>query len=232
MRFDEHEAVSSWWEWYVATYLERDLRQLSQVASLSDFRRVMSAIALRCGNVVNQSEVARNVGVSQPTVHRYTGLLATTCLMSGLPAYAVNRTKRLVKSPKVMWTDPGLVSFLLGYFKPDSVRGSREAGALFESMVYLHLVSLSQLITPRPHLLYWRTVGGQEVDFVLEWGRKVVAIEAKLGSDPRYRDTRGLRAFSEEYPEVAACVLLHTGTAIRRMDEKVIALPWHVLLGT
>ncbi len=231
MRFDKPEVISGWWEGYVATYLERDLRRLSQVASLSDFRRVMNALALRCGNVLNQSEVARDIRMSQPTVHRYIRLLETTCLMSRLAAYAVNRTKRLVKSPKVMWMDPGLVAFLSGHFDPDSMRKSRQAGALFEAMVYLHLASLCQLMTPKPQLFHWRTVGGQEVDFVLEWGRQIVAIEVKLGSEPRYADARGLRAFSEEYPEVSACVLLHTGKALKRLDDKVVAMPWHVLLG-
>jgi predicted AAA+ superfamily ATPase len=232
IKMERPGAVSAWWESYVATYLERDLRQLSQIDSLPDFRRVMNALALRSANVPNQSEVARDVGISQPTMHRYLNLLETTCLISRLPAFAVNRTKRLVKSPKVMWTDPGLAAFLAGFFDADSLRGSREAGALFESMVYLHLSSLAQLLVPRPRLHYWRTTLGQEVDFVLEWGRKLLAIEVKMGETPKYSDTKSLRTFVDEYPEVSACVVLHTGSRIMRMGERVLAMPWHVLLGS
>ena len=135
----DHSAVSTWWEGYVTTYLERDLRQLSQIESLPDFRRLMSALALRGGQLLNQTELSRDIGISQPTIYRYINLLESTCLVERLPAYFVNRTKRLVKSPKIIWNDPGLASFLSGHYEIDSVRSSRESGGIFETMVYLHL---------------------------------------------------------------------------------------------
>jgi predicted AAA+ superfamily ATPase len=228
----ESSAVLRWWEGYITTYLERDLRQLSQIESLPDFRRLMAALALRCGQILNQTDLARDTGISQPTVHRYINLLETTYLVERLPAYAVNRTKRLVKSPKVMWSDPGLAAFLGGHFDPESLKNSREAGGLFESIIYLHLHTLTQLLTPKPRIYYWRTTTGKEVDFVLEWGRKLVAIEVKLAKIPKYSDTASLRLFLEEYPETSAGVLIHTGSETRLMHKKIIALPWTVLAGS
>ena len=231
MRLDKPSAILSWWEGYVATFLERDLRQLSQIDSLSDFRKAMAALALRCGNVLNQSEAARDTGISQATFHRYLNLMETTCLMERLPAFSVNRTKRLTKSPKVMWEDPGLVSFLCGHFDAESLRASREVGGVFESMIFLHISSLCQLLVPRPHIFYWRTTAGKEVDFVLEWGRKLLAVEVKLASEPRFSDTNSLRLFLEEYPETSACILIHTGNSIKMMHEKIIAIPWFIMAG-
>ena len=89
-----------WWEGYVATYLERDLRQMSQVESLVDFRRVMALLALRTGQLLNQSEVARDAGLSQPTIHRYLNLLEATHLFERVPPDLGSHTTRLLKSPR------------------------------------------------------------------------------------------------------------------------------------
>ncbi len=225
--YSKQESVLRWWEGYIRSYLERDLSQLSQVESLPDFRRLMSALALRCGQLLNQSEVSRDTGISQPTVHRYINLLESTSMLDRLPAYSVNRTKRLIKSPKIIWNDPGLVSFLTGHFTADSLCSSRELGGIFESMVYLHLSALAQLIVPAPHLYYWRTSTGKEVDFIIEWGQKLLAIECKYTGRPKYRDIANLQLFMEEYPETSAAVLLHTGDEVQQFHEKIIALPWY-----
>lgn len=227
----EGDAVLRWWEGYVATYLERDLRQLSQIDSLPDFRRIMMALALRCGQMLNQTEVARDTGISQPTVHRYLNLLETTCLVERLAAFAKNRTKRLIKSPKILWIDPGLAAFLAGHYDPVGLETSREAGGIFESLIFLHLRVLSQFLVPQGRLYYWRTVSGQEVDFVLEWGRHLLAFEAKLTTSPRFSDAQTLKLFLKEYPETAAGILIYTGNELRRLDEKIIAIPWSLLAG-
>ena len=223
------EAILRWWEGYVTTYLERDLRQLSQIDSLPDFQRLMVALALRCGNLLNQTEVSRDTNISQPTAHRYINLLETTCLIQRLPAFAENRTKRLIKSPKIIWTDPGLASFLAGHYSPESLAASREAGGIFESLVYLHLNTLAQLMVPKAHLFYWRTVTGKEVDFVLEWGRKLLAVEVKLTDSPKFSDIETLRMFLAEYPETSAALLVHTGHEVKIMHDKIAALPWYLL---
>lgn len=231
MQLDSSAAILRWWEGYVATYLERDLRQLSQIDSLPDFRRLMTALALRCGQLLNQTEVARDIGISQPTIHRYINLLETTCLVERLPAFTKNRTKRLIKTPKQMWSDPGLVSFLAGHFDVESLKASREVGGIFESMIYLHLNSLVQLLIPKPHLYYWRTTTGKEVDFVLEWGRKLLAVEVKLTNQLKFSDTISLRLFLDEYPETSAGVLIYTGKEVKQMHKKIVAIPWFLLGG-
>ncbi|MFQ5506365.1 MAG: ATP-binding protein, partial [Planctomycetota bacterium] len=225
---DSNPAIQ-WWDGYVATYLERDLRQISQVDSLPDFRRVMEALALRSGQLLNQTEVARDVGVSQSTVHRYIGLLETSMVFSRLPAFAVNRTKRLVKSPKAYWMDPGLAAFLARQHDTQSLLDARESGGLFETLVLLQLRLEAELSIPRARLFYWRTTTGKECDFVLERGRDLVAFEVKLTTRPRYADLVGLQEFMKEYPETKAGVLVHGGTRIQRLDQRVIAVPWSLL---
>jgi predicted AAA+ superfamily ATPase len=142
-----------WWEGYVATYLERDLRQISQIDALSDFRRMMQLLALRTGLLLNQSGVARDAKISQPTIHRYVNLLEGTYLLQNLPAFTASRTTRLLKSPNVQWADPGLAVFLAGYFDEDALSSARELGGFFETFVLHHLRVLANLMTPRASAL-------------------------------------------------------------------------------
>ena len=100
LHIDTPQAWTRWWDSYVSTYLERDLRQIAQIDALLDFRRLMQFLALRSGQLLNQSELARDTGLSQPTVHRYLNILETTYLFQRLPPYTTSHTTRLLKSPK------------------------------------------------------------------------------------------------------------------------------------
>ncbi len=231
LNLTQKEDYLRWWEGYVATYLERDLRQLSQVESLPDFKRVMEAVALRSGQLINQTEIARDTKVSQSTVYRYINLLETTSLLMRIPAYAKSRTKRLIKSPKIYFIDPGLTSFLCGFYDEDILTSSREAGAIFESMVLLHLTVLCELMVPKTRIFYWRTVTGKEVDFVLEYGRRLIAIEVKCSETLTYKDTEGIRSFLEEYPEAVAGIICYPGNEIKYFGEKILTMPWTMFLG-
>ncbi len=224
--------ILDWWSGYVSTYLERDLRALSQVSSLPDFRRVMELAALRTGQLLNQTEISRDSAISQPTVHRYLNLLEASFLVHRVPAFARNRGKRLIKSPKLYWADPALAAFLAGHYNEESLRSSREAGGLFENLVLQQLQTAASLMSPPARLHYWRTVTGQEVDFVLERGRSLVAFECKLSSRARFEDAKSLNAFLDDYPECSAGVLVYTGNEIVRLGKRVIALPWSVLGGS
>ena len=225
------DAWLRWWEGYVATYLERDLRQLSQINSLLDFRRVMELMALRSGQLLNQSEVARDARIGQSTIHRYLNLLESTHLFERLPPYTSSRSTRLLKSPMAYWTDPGLAVFLSGYYDEESLRRSRQLGAYFETLIYLHLRVLVGLLTPKARLYCWRTQTGDEVDFVVEHGRRVLAVEVKMSTQPSYRDVAGLKKFLNEYPEAVGGILVHGGSQIQRMDENIVGIPWTVLTG-
>lgn len=231
LNLNSSEAWTRWWEGYVATYLERDLRQMAQIDALLDFRRVMELAALRSAQLINQSEISRDAGLSQPTTHRYLNLLETTHLFERLPAYTANHTTRLLKAPKAFFNDPALAVFLSGYFELDDLRKAREYGSYFETFVYHHLRILARLMTPSARLYFWRTIDGNEVDFVLEYGRRLLAVEVKRTDNLGYRDTAGLRLFLEKHPKTSAGLMVYGGKEIKRFDEKIVAIPWTLLTG-
>lgn len=204
------------------TYLERDLQDLSSVAALPDFRRLMRAASLRLGQLVNQTELARDVAQPQPTVHRWLNLMETSYLLVRLPAYAVNRTKRLIKSPRLYWNDTGLALHLAGG-DPD--------GPHLENVVLHDLLAWRDARLDRAEVSYWRTTVGEEVDFVLETGGRLLPIEVKSTARPRLADAAHLRTFRQEYGRRSrAGLLLHAGKTLEWLTPDVLAVPWWKVL--
>jgi predicted AAA+ superfamily ATPase len=211
-----------WFDGYIRTYLERDLQDLSSVASLPDFRRLMRAASLRLGQLVNQTELARDVALPQPTVHRWLNLMETSYLLVRLPAYAVNRTKRLIKSPRLYWNDPGL-ALHLGGGDPD--------GPHLENLVLHDLLAWRDARLDRAEVFYWRTTVGEEVDFVVETGGRLLPIEVKATARPRLSDTARLRTFRSEYGKKSRSgLLLHAGKTVQWLTPDVLAAPWWKVL--
>jgi predicted AAA+ superfamily ATPase len=217
MSSDEDRAI--WFEGYIRTYLERDLQHLSSISALPDFRRLMRAAALRLGQLVNQTELGRDIALPQPTVHRWLNLLETSYLLVRLPAYAVNRTKRLIKSPRLYWGDTGVALHLADVPEPE--------GAHLENLVLHDLLAWRDARLERAELSYWRTSVGEEVDFVIETGKRLLPIEVKASARPRLPDAAHLRTFRTEYGKAArAGLLLHTGTTLEWIAPDVLAAPW------
>ena len=207
-----------WFEGYLRTYLERDLLDLSAIAALPDFRRLMRTACLRLGQPVNQTALGRDVALPQATVHRYLNLLETSYMLVRLPAYSVNRTKRLLKAPKLFWGDTGLALHIAGA-EPD--------GAHLENLVLSDLLAWRDARAQHAEVLYWRTVSGEEVDFVIEAGDSLLPIEIKATANPRLRDTSRLRSFRKEYEgQARAGLLLHAGDTVEWLAPDVLAVPW------
>ena len=116
--------------------------------------------------------------------------------------------------------------FLSGHLDADTLVRSRELGGFFETLAFLHTRSLCEMMKPRANVYYWRTTTGNEVDFILEHGRKLLAVEVKMTSDPTAHDIKGLLRFMDDRPEMVRGVLVHSGNRIRWLHSKIIAVPW------
>jgi predicted AAA+ superfamily ATPase len=212
-----------WFDGYIRTYLERDLQEIASISALPDFRRLMRAASLRLGQLVNQTELGRDVALPQPTVHRWLNLLELSYVLVRLPAFAMNRTKRLIKSPKLYWADTGVAMHLAQLDEP--------GGAHLENLVLQDLLAWRDARLERAEIAYWRTATGEEVDFVVESGGKLLPIEVKSGSRPRLADAANLRSFRAEYGRKSrAGLLLHTGTTTEWLAPDVLATPWWKVL--
>ena len=219
-----------WFDGYVQTYLERDLRQLSAIDQLMEFRRLMQLCALQNGRLLNIASLAADAGLAAATARRYINLLEISFQVTRVPAYAVNRGKRLVKAPKLLWTDTGLAAHLAGIADSDSLVRGREWGFWLENWVGNHLLVWAGLRVPRLNITHWRTSNGREVDFVVETGRRLIPVEVKATPRPSSRDLAGLNAFLDTYEAAPFGVVACPCPAPKVLSSRVIALPLNLLL--
>lgn len=208
-----------WFDGYVRTYLERDLQALSSIEALPDFRRLMRAVCLRLGGLINQSEISRDIGIPQPTIHRYLNLLQTSYLLSRVLPFASNRTKRLMRSPKVYWGDTGLALHVSEEQNP--------GGAHLENLVLNDLFAWRDAQIERAEIYFWRTQAGAEVDLIIETAKGILPIEIKSGTRPRIDDARHLRTFRQtQKGNVRSGLLVHAGDRTEWIAPDVLAVPW------
>ncbi len=173
-------AARTWFRSHVQTYLERDVRAVSAIRDLAVFRRFLALLASRCGQVLNKTDIAAPMGVTVPTVGEWLGILEVTGQVLLVPPYFENFGKRLIKSPKVYFTDSGLLCHLLGIESAAELERSPFLGAVFETFVAAEIVK-QQLAAGRSRELYFfRDQQGLEVDFVIPRGSgRLLFVEAK-----------------------------------------------------
>ena len=224
------DAVAEWFRGYVQTYVDRDVRQLSQIADLVAFRTLAQLAALRTGQVLSISTLARDAKLNTVTAGRYLNLLETSFLIRRLPPFLKNRSSRLVKSPKLFFTDSGLAAHLAGINSIKPGDNDLLRGALFETFVSQNLAALLESYMPDAQLAYWHEQGRHEVDFVIEEGRKVCAIEVKAATRWSESDLSGLRTFIERTPSCIAAVLAYNGKESVSLGDKLWAIPMGKLL--
>lgn len=180
--FDREIPPQLWFSNYVATYVERDVRQLLAVRDLDLFQRFVKLCAARTGQLLNLSALAADCGISQPAAREWLAVLETSYLVMRLPPYFRNFGKRLVKTPKLYFLDTGLAAWLLGIRDAETMNTHAMRGALFETWVVADLVK-QRFNAGQPHdLHFWRDNVGHEVDVVFEAGDRLQPVEIKSGA--------------------------------------------------
>jgi uncharacterized protein len=178
--------ASLWFQSYIQTYIERDVRQISQVKDLATFRRFLSLIASRTGQLLNKTDLAAPLGMSIPGISEWIDILETTGQIILVPPYFENFGKRLIKSPKVYLTDSGLACHLLGIESARELARSTFHGPLFEGFVAAEIVKRQINLGRRRELYFFRDQRGLEVDFLVPTGPKSLALVEVKASQTVY----------------------------------------------
>jgi predicted AAA+ superfamily ATPase len=177
---------------YLATYLERDVRSLANVGSLRDFERFVRACALRSANLLNKADLARDVGIAPSTANLWLSMLETSGQVILLEPWFSNRTKSIVKSPKLYFADTGLLCALLNIRSEEALLQSPAAGAIWETFVFAQLRDRERRAGRVGSLFFWRD-RTREVDFVVDAGARLELLEAKWTELPDTSDTVNLK---------------------------------------
>ncbi len=216
-----------WYGSYIQTYLERDVRTLRQVGNLSQFQNFLQILAARSAQLLNLADVARSLGVVVNTIKAWLSVLEATYQVIVLRPYFANMGKRLVKTPKVYFTDVGMLCYLTGLKDPDHAASGPMAGAIMETAV---LSEIFKTLTHRgidPRIFFWRTVAGTEVDFLVESGEKLVPIEVKLSATPHPAMASAIKTFQNDFQDKAMPgYVIHPGDVMLPLGSGVVALPF------
>lgn len=188
-------AAADWHAGYVASYLERDVREITRVADLLQFQRFVRLMAARCGQLLNLNAVANDLGIAQTTARDWLSVLETTYIAFRLPPYHTNYGKRLVKTPKLYFHDTGLAAWLLGITDAAAMNIHPMRGALFENLC------ITEFVKHRAHAgaegvpYFWRDNIGNEIDLLIERGGVLQPVEFKSGATFQAEWLRGLHTW-------------------------------------
>ena len=222
----------AWFQSYVITMLQRDIRDLANIADVTAVPRLLSVVAARAGGLLNFADLSRSVSLPQTTLKRYFALLEATFLVQLLRPWARNLGKRIIQTPKVYLNDTGLLAYLLGATVDSLKAEGNLIGAVLENFVLMELRKQSTWSATQPELFYWRTASGQEVDIVLEdRAGRVAGVEVKAAATLSGSDVRGLQALANAAGKHwLRGVVLYTGTEVIPFSANLhgvpISRPW------
>ncbi len=195
---------------YIATYIERDVRQILNIGSLRDFDRFMRVCAVRTGQLVNKSEIAKEVGVSSKTVNDWLSVLQACNQILLLEPYFRNMGKRVVKSPKLYFADSGIATFLLG-LNESNLLSSPHLGHIWETFVYSELRKYVALTHPEASIWFYRDQQ-KEADFLISYGSKLFLADAKWSEFPDQSIFRSLKEIQAFFPDASErLTIFHAG---------------------
>ena len=218
---------ASWFDSYLVSMVQRDLRDLSQIRDITVLPKLLRLLAARSATLFNQSEISRSSGVANSTLSRYLAVLEATFLIHMLPAWSANLGKRLTRSPKLFISDTGVACHLLDVV-PDRFSSHLElAGRLFENFVVSEILKQVSWAASQVTVYHFRSPAGREVDVVLEdRAGAMVGIEIKLTASPTAGTFSGLKALQElAGKRFRAGILLYTGKDMVPFGKKLAAIP-------
>jgi predicted AAA+ superfamily ATPase len=220
----------AWLAAYIQTYLERDVRNIRHIGNLADFQRFLLALAGRTAQLLNVSEIARDIGIAANTAKAWLSILEASFQIVLLKPYFANLGKRLVKTPKLYFLDTAIPAYLAGLAEPKHALLGPMGGALFENAVFAELYRAFVHRGEAPRIFFWRTADGQEVDFILDLGPRLVPIEVKLSATPTPAMAANLLAFRALFPKPAGPgYLICLGAPLRQLADDVTVAPFGAL---
>ena len=223
--------INLWHASYIQTYLERDVRSVRQVGDLFQFQSFLRGLAARSGQLLNLADLAKDLGVAVNTAKAWLSVLEATYQVFVLRPYFANIGKRLVKTPKVYFTDVGTLCYLVGLKDPKHAVSGPMGGPIMETAVLSEIVKTLTHRGIDPQVYFWRTSAGTEVDIVVETLGRLVPVEVKLSATPRPAMAMSIKTFQQDLGDRAAAgYVVHPGDVRLPLGHTVTAIPFAELV--
>ena len=214
---------------YLQTYLERDIRQIASVQDLRVFHNFLELLAARAGALLNLNEIAKECGISFTSARRWLSLLETTRVVYLLRPYHRNITKRVIKSPKVYFTDTGLLAYLLRYPSAAVMRKGPQAGAFFENFIVAEFLKYKLNHNRNFELYFYRDSNKNEIDLLLDFGVSLKLLEIKATATPRPEHLATIKKVAAEFKAETGYLVALTDKK-EKVGESLEVLPWPRIL--
>ena len=223
----DEERRRAWFGDYLTTILQRDVRAMANIEGLTELPRLLTLLATRTSALLNLADISRGIDLPHTTLKRYLTLLEATYLVRLLPPWSSNLGTRLVKSPKLLLGDTGLLCYQLGLNEERLRNDSNWVGGILENFVVLELYKQVTWSRTKPQLFHFRTQAGQEVDVVLENpSGEIVGLEIKSSATVTSGDFRGLRALADlTQKRFRGGIVLYTGSDVVPFGPNLAAVP-------
>ncbi len=220
-----------WLDSYISTYVERDIRDVGELRDVSAFIRFFNIIAPRSCGLVNKSDLASDAALAESTVSNYLSMLEMIYQVSLLKPYSSNISKRFIKSSKLFMTDSGVFCHLLGVNSVDGLVNSSHKGDIVETFVYSELLRHLSFTEIRTQIYHYRTSDKKEIDFILESGEKIVAIEIKSAQSIKKEAFKHIKVFQQKESKEVLGIVIYAGDTLLSFGDdmhKRYALPLSV----
>ena len=231
LKIDSQKAKYLWFSSYIRTYIESDARELANIRNIDKFIKMYRLCMIRSGNIFQKNELQKEAGLDNRTFDSYFAVMEHTYQIQKLQPFFKNQLKRLIKTPKIYATDTGILNHLLQISSKEELENSHYKGDIIETFIYDELLRANSSATDKVGLFYYRTSDKKEIDFILDYGQKIVAIEIKASKSVLKSDFRHIYHLQKEIPKFFdKGVVLYGGEDFLRLDEKMYAVPFGFLM--
>jgi predicted AAA+ superfamily ATPase len=223
--------VPGYWESYLQTYIERDVRTIANIGSLQTFGRFVGLLAAHSSQEINHTQLGRELGVDRKTALAWTEVAQATFQWFTVPAFSRNPIKKIAGKEKGYFSDTGFLCYLQRISSPEAIGSHPLKGSLFETYIVMEILKVFHSWPLRPNLYHFRSYSGAEVDLVVELNGRLFPIEIKAKSNPARKDTRGFASFRACFPheQIQQGLVICSVEKPQRLSEDAVAIPWWII---
>lgn len=226
LKIDNPKAKYLWFSSYIRTYIESDAKELANIRNIDKFITMYRLVMLRSGNMFNKSILQNECGLDNKTFDTYFNVLEHTYQVQKLKPFFNNKLKRVIKTPKIYATDTGVLSYLLQIASRQEYEASHHKGHMLETFVFNELIKAKTSSSNSVEIFYYRTSDRKEIDFILEFANKVVAIEIKASKSVSKSDFKHIYHLASEMPnEFDKGIVFYNGRSVLKIDTGMYAIP-------
>ena len=219
-----------WFKSYIATYIERDARDLADIRDIDSFIKFVNILSTRSGTILNKSSLSNDIGIKDITCENYLSIINRIYQATLLKPYFINIGKSFVKSAKVFFNDTGVLCSLLKINSKEQLINSTYSGQIYETYVFCELQKHLEYLQKSYQIYHYRTSDKKEIDFLIEIENIYLAIEVKQSSSVKKDDFKHIIDFQNRYEKECLGIVFYNGDMIMEFSENLIAIPFGFFL--